>query len=82
MNEIVFMCLALPGQVIEHDGFFAVVRIGPVRKKVLNAANAQIGQWVLIENEIASEKLSSEEQKAMALVWNQTARKKKKTKKK
>lgn len=72
------MCLALPGKVIEQDGFHALVRIGTVKRKVLNPLDAQTGEWVLIENGIAGEKLNAEESKAMAQAWNQTKRKKKK----
>lgn len=73
------MCLALPGLVETQDGFYAIVKIGPVRKKILNPIDAHIGEWVLIENGIASEKLSAEEQSLMATAWNQAVKKKKKT---
>lgn len=76
------MCLALPGQIESQDGFYAIVRIGPVRKKILNPIDAKTGEWVLIENGIASEKLSAEEQSLMAAAWNSTAKKKKKQNKK
>lgn len=72
------MCLALPGQVVENEGFFAVVRIGKIRRKVLNAAEAREGEWVVVENGMASEKLEQSESELMAKTWNQTKRKKKK----
>ena len=72
------MCLALPGLVETQDGFYAVVRIGTVAKKILNPIDAKTGEWVLIENGIASEKLSIEEQALMAAAWNGAIKKKKK----
>ena len=75
------MCLALPGQIETQDGFYATVKIGPVRKKILNPIDARTGEWVLIENGIASEKLSADESAVMAVAWNQTTRKKKSAKK-
>ncbi len=71
------MCLALPGQVVENNGFFAIVRIGKIRRKVLNAAEARIGEWVAVENGMASEKMSQEEGHLMAEAWNAKRKKKK-----
>lgn len=73
------MCLALPGQVLEREGFFAVVRIGKIRRKVLNAADAGIGDWVVVENGMASEKMSPEEGELMASAWQRKRKRKKKT---
>lgn len=75
------MCLALPGQIQAIDGFYAQVRIGKTKRLVLNATKAKTGDWVLIENGIASETISSKESELMAIAWNQTARKKKKPRK-
>lgn len=72
------MCLALPAQVIQEDGFSIIVRIGKTRRAVVNAAAAAVGEWVLIENGAATEKLDQEESRLMAKAWNETARKKKK----
>lgn len=71
------MCLALPGQVVENEGFFAIVRIGKIRRKVLNATEARIGEWVIVENGMASETMGFEEGQLMAEAWNAKRKKKK-----
>ena len=72
------MCLALPGLVEEQDGFFAMVRIGKIRRKVLNAMDAKTGEWVLVENGLISEKLDAGESQLMAHAWAVALKRKKK----
>ncbi|MFH0954637.1 MAG: HypC/HybG/HupF family hydrogenase formation chaperone [Candidatus Micrarchaeota archaeon] len=72
------MCLALPAQVIRENGFSVIVRIGKTKRTVLNATQAIQGEWVLVENGVATEKLDQEESQLMAKAWNETKKKKKK----
>ncbi len=73
------MCLALPGEIVSVDGIRAIVRHGKVERSVLNAAGAVPGEWVLVQQGIASEKLDSAEKKIRVAAWNRAVRKKKKT---
>jgi hydrogenase maturation factor len=72
------MCLALPGQIVEQDGFFAVVRIGKTHRKLLNAAEAKTGGWVTVENGMITGTMEKEEGKLMATAWQRKRKAKKK----
>ncbi|MBU0635799.1 HypC/HybG/HupF family hydrogenase formation chaperone [Candidatus Micrarchaeota archaeon] len=72
------MCLAIPGQIIEVQGVFAIVQIGSIKRKIPNLAQAKIGEWVLVESGIASEKLEKQETELMVKAWSTKKKKKKK----
>ncbi len=57
------MCLAIAAKVIElrNDGKKAVVEQGETRREVLNMAKAEKGQYVLVQQGFAVEKISEKE---------------------
>ncbi len=57
------MCLAIPGKVVElHEkGKKAVVEQPGVKREVLNAINAKLGDFVLVQQGFIVEKLSQAE---------------------
>jgi hydrogenase expression/formation protein HypC len=64
------MCLGVPGQIVELDGFDAVVSIGGVTRpaSVMLLEDAKKGDWVLLHAGFAIERLDPDEaEKTLAL---------------
>ena len=57
------MCLAIPAKVVElkENGKKAVVEQGAVQREVLNMAGAKKGEFVLVQQGFAVEKISEKE---------------------
>lgn len=78
MLIVLVMCLNLPGRVIEEKGKEAVVYFNGVRVKAVNLAKAKKGEYVIVQNNVIIERISTKE----ALEILQVVAKRKKKKKK
>ncbi|MBS3061702.1 MAG: HypC/HybG/HupF family hydrogenase formation chaperone [Candidatus Diapherotrites archaeon] len=72
------MCLGIPGKIEELDDVFAVVRIGRVRRKVLNTVAAKKGDFVLVWQNSVVERLEEKAAKEMATILSGRIKKKSK----
>ena len=63
------MCLAIPAKVVGLNGKKLVVEQSGMTREVLNAVGARPGEFVLLQQGMAVEKISEKEAKETLRLW-------------
>ncbi len=68
------MCLASPAKVsnLKENGKVAVISLGKKKIEAYNLAKAKKGDWVLVQQGVAVEKMSKENAKASVNAWKKS----------
>ena len=66
------MCLAIPAKVVEVKGQRLVVAQGDLKREVLKAVDAKPGEYVLLQQGMAVEKIGEKEALETIRLWNES----------